>query len=41
MGKRFIISEDEKKKIRDLYLIEEPEKKDDSKFFHGGNVKKL
>jgi hypothetical protein len=41
MGKRFIISEDEKKKIRDLYLIEEPEKKEDSKFCHGGNVKQL
>lgn len=41
MGKRFIISEDEKKKIRGLYLMEEPETKEDSKFCHGGNVKQL
>lgn len=41
MGKRFIISEDEKKKIRGLYLMEEPDTKEDSKFCHGGNVKQL
>ena len=39
MSKRFIVSEQEKNKIRKLYLIEEP--KEERKFCHSGNVKTL
>jgi N-methylhydantoinase B/oxoprolinase/acetone carboxylase alpha subunit len=41
MSKRFTITEEEKIKIRKLYLIEDSEKKDDRKFCHSGNVKSL
>jgi len=39
MSKRFIVSEEEKNKIRKLYLFEEPKEK--RKFCHSGNVKSL
>ena len=39
MSKRFIVSEEEKNKIRKLYLFEEP--KEERKFCHSGNVKSL
>ena len=40
MGKRFIVTENEKKQIQSLYSLNE-EPKDDRKFCHGGNVKTL
>lgn len=40
MGKRFVLNEDEKRKIQELYSIDE-EKKDSKKFCHGGNVREL
>jgi len=40
MGKRFVLSEDEKLRIQKMYSINE-EKDDDRKFCHGGNVKTL
>lgn len=39
MSKRFVVSEQEKKTIREMYLMEEP--KEDRKFCHSGNVKTL
>ena len=41
MGKRFQITESEKESIKKLYITEQPEKKDDRKFCHSGNVKSL
>jgi hypothetical protein len=41
MGKRFILSEDEKIKIRKLYLIEDSEKNENRNFCHSKNVKSL
>lgn len=41
MGKRFIVTEEEKDTIKKLYMIEQSEQKDDRKFCHGGNVKTL
>jgi hypothetical protein len=41
MGKRFEITESEKQLIQKMYLVEQPEKKDDKKFCHGGNVRSL
>jgi hypothetical protein len=40
MGKRFIVSENEKDSIRKMYLMED-EHGEDKKFCHGGNVKTL
>lgn len=40
MGKRFIISEDEKKQIQKMYLNEEPNK-ENKRFCNSGNVKTL
>jgi hypothetical protein len=40
MGKRFIVSENEKNSIRKMYLMED-EHGEDRKFCHGGNVKTL
>ena len=41
MGKRFIVTEEEKDTIKKLYMIEQSEQKDYRKFCHGGNVKTL
>ena len=41
MSKRFVITEDEIKSIKALYIKEQSEDKDDRKFCHGGNVKTL
>jgi hypothetical protein len=41
MSKRFVVTENEKNSIKKLYMIEQSEKKEDRKFCHGGNVKKL
>jgi hypothetical protein len=41
MSKRFVLTEEEKDSIKKLYMIEQPEQKDDRKFCHGGNVKRL
>jgi len=41
MGKRFEITESEKQLIQKMYLVEQPEQKDDKKFCHGGNVRSL
>lgn len=40
MGKRFFLSEEEKKTIRTMYLSEEPQE-EGKKFCHSGNVKTL
>jgi hypothetical protein len=40
MSKKFIITETEKKEIREKYLLEEPQS-GDRKFCHSGNVKSL
>lgn len=40
MGKRFELSENEKKRIQKMYLINE-ETKEDRNFCHGGNIKTL
>jgi hypothetical protein len=41
MGKRFEITESEKQLIQKMYIVEQPEQKDDKKFCHGGNVRSL
>lgn len=41
MSKRFVLTEDEIDSIKQLYMIEQSEQKDDRKFCHGGNVKSL
>lgn len=41
MGKKFELTESEKKQIQKMYLIEQPEKQEDKKFCHGGNVRAL
>ena len=41
MNKRFVLTEEERDSIQKLYMIEQPEQKDDRKFCHGGNVKSL
>lgn len=41
MSKRFIVTEEEKLKIRKLYLLENSETKEDRNFCHSGNVKSL
>jgi hypothetical protein len=41
MGKRFNLSEEERKQIRNFYLIKEDETKEDRKFCHAGNTKSL
>lgn len=41
MSKRFVITEDEMKSIKALYIKEQSEEKGDRKFCHGGNVKTL
>jgi hypothetical protein len=41
MSKRFVLTEEEKDSIKKLYMIEQSEQKDDRKFCHGGNVKRL
>jgi hypothetical protein len=42
MGTKFQLTEEDRENIKKLYLIEQPEvKQDDRKFCHGGNVKTL
>lgn len=41
MSKRFIVTDEEKIRIREMYLLEDSGKKDDRKFCHSGNVKSL
>lgn len=41
MGKRFILTEDEKQRIRGIYQVNESEKTEDRKFCHAGNTKSL
>ena len=40
MSKKFFLSEEEKKSIRSMYLVEEPQE-EERKFCHSGNVKTL
>jgi len=41
MGKRFQLTEEEKKEIKKFYNLSEDEKKEDRKFCHAGNTKSL
>lgn len=41
MGKRFFLTEEEKRQIRKFYQINEDEAKEDRKFCHAGNTKSL
>lgn len=41
MSKRFTLTEDEKKEIRNFYFNEQTETKEDRKFCHAGNTKSL
>ncbi|NBO23158.1 hypothetical protein EBU94_07475 [bacterium] len=41
MSKKFIITEDEKKEIRNFYFNEQKHTKEDRKFCHAGNTKSL
>lgn len=41
MSKKFTLTDEEKRRIRKMYLLEDSEKKDDRKFCHSGNVKSL
>lgn len=41
MKGKFVVTDEEKVRIRKMYLLEDSEKKDDKKFCHSGNVKSL
>lgn len=41
MKGKFVVTDEEKVRIRKMYLIEDSEKKEDKKFCHSGNVKSL
>ena len=41
MGKQFILTEEEKKNIRNFYFFEQSEKSEEKRFCHKGNTKSL
>jgi hypothetical protein len=41
MGKKFILTEEERQRIKQFYQVNESEKSEDRKFCHAGNTKSL